>query len=565
MDFLKILLVDDEEQVREIIAKKIDWEKIGYELIGSVSNGREALEMIEANEPDVVLTDVRMPFMDGLELAATLKEEYADIKVVIFSGFDEFEYVKEALRYHVIDYILKPINIEELMEVLQKIRRSIVEDISKKRDLEQLREVYLKGIPVLREHFLTELIHGKVKNREEIYHKMSQYQIPMVSKAGYLVVTLMMSQEKAKYSGDSMDEIDWDEMQRFSVKQYLEEMIQDEYASIFLRTASGWSVILGLEQEDSGRKVTMFFNHFCHSCQKLLDVEITAGVGSTVEDVTEIPISYQESKEALGYYRIMGKGKAIYIQDVEPGQSESLLFEDKLEDQLVVSMKFGTEEKVCQCVDEIVDQAERSKIHDSHVRIYYISLVINMLKFAEKCDLHGGDGAEILHGYIEQIFRIKSAAKMKELLKSICVHIQREIGREREDATLKLINKAKAFIEIHYQEPSLSVEMICQELHISAAYFSTIFKKEVGESYVSYLTNLRLKKALELLKDTTEKTYVIAEKVGYSEPNYFSYVFKKKYGVAPSKYYKSLNSEEKQEDEIKTTAIDINEKMARKK
>ena len=91
---------------------------------------------------------------------------------------------------------------------------------------------------------------------------------------------------------------------------------------------------------------------------------------------------------------------------------------------------------------------------------------------------------------------------------------------------------------MHYQEPSLSVEMICQELHISPAYFSTIFKKEVGESYVSYLTDLRLKKALELLKDTTDKTYVIAEKVGYSEPNYFSYVFKKKFGVAPSKYYK---------------------------
>ena len=160
------------------------------------------------------------------------------------------------------------------------------------------------------------------------------------------------------------------------------------------------------------------------------------------------------------------------------------------------------------------------------------------MKFAEKCDVHTGDGEDISRDYIEQIFQIKSADRMKEWMKEICLNIQKEIGREREDATLKLINQAKAFIEMHYQEPSLSVEMICQELHISPAYFSTIFKKEVGESYVSYLTDLRLKKALELLKDTTDKTYVIAEKVGYSEPNYFSYVFKKKFGVAPSKYYK---------------------------
>ena len=116
--------------------------------------------------------------------------------------------------------------------------------------------------------------------------------------------------------------------------------------------------------------------------------------GSVVEDVMDIQSSYQESKEALGYYRIMGKGKAIYIQDVEPGQNESLLLEEKLEDQLMVSIKFGTEEKVCKCVEEIVDQAENKKIHENQVMIYYISLVINLMKFAEKCDVHTGDGEE---------------------------------------------------------------------------------------------------------------------------------------------------------------------------
>lgn len=537
VNFLKILLVDDEEQVRKIIAKKIMWEKLGYELIGNVSNGREALEMIELNEPDVVLTDIRMPFMDGLELASRLKEEYPDIKVIIFSGFDEFEYAKQALKYNVIEYILKPVNIEEMTEILRKVRQSIVDDILKKRNIEKLREAYMKGLPVIKERFLTDLIHGKLKSRAEIQQKMSLYQIPLAFQEGYLVATLMLTDKKIDRT-NAIEGIDQEEMQYFSVKQYLEEMLENQYDNIFLRTTSGWSVILGIRKGERGRKVVMLLNNFCRSCKKLLDIEITAGVGSVVNDIMDIEASYQESKEALGYYRIMGKGKAIYIQDVEPGQNESLLSEEKLEDQLMVSIKFGLEEKVCQCIDEIVDRAEGKKIHDNQVMIYYISLVINLMKFAEKCDVHTGDGEEISRDYIEQIFQIKSADRMKEWMKEICLNIQKEIGREREDATLKLINQAKAFIEMHYQEPSLSVEMICQELHISPAYFSTIFKKEVGESYVSYLTDLRLKKALELLKDTTDKTYVIAKKVGYSEPNYFSYVFKKKFGVAPSKYYK---------------------------
>ena len=537
VNFLKILLVDDEEQVRKIIAKKIMWEKLGYELIGNVGNGREALELIEVNEPDVVLTDIRMPFMDGLELASRLKEEYPDIKVIIFSGFDEFEYAKQALKYNVIEYILKPVNIEEMTEILRKVRQSIVDDILKKRNIEKLREAYMKGLPVIKERFLTDLIHGKLKSRAEIQQKMSLYQIPLAFQEGYLVTTLMLTDKKIDRT-NAIEGIDQEEMQYFSVKQYLEEMLQNQYDNIFLRTTSGWSVILGIRKGERGRKVVMLLNNFCRSCKKLLDIEITAGVGSVVSDIMEIESSYQESKEALGYYRIMGKGKAIYIQDVEPGQNESLLSEEKLEDQLMVSIKFGSEEKVCQCIDEIVDQAEGKKIHDNQVMIYYISLVINLMKFAEKCDVHTGDGEDISRDYIEKIFQIKSADRMKEWMKEICLNIQKEIGREREDATLKLINQAKAFIEMHYQEPSLSVEMICQELHISPAYFSTIFKKEVGESYVSYLTDLRLKKALELLKDTTDKTYVIAEKVGYSEPNYFSYVFKKKFGVAPSKYYK---------------------------
>ena len=277
VNFLKILLVDDEEEVRKIIAKKVPWEKLGYELIGNVSNGQEAMEVIEVNEPDVVLTDIRMPFMDGLELASKLKDEYPDIKVIIFSGFDEFEYAKQALKYNVIEYILKPVNIEEMTEILRRVRQSIVEDLLKKRNIEKLKEAYMKGLPVIKERFLTDLVHGKLKSREEIQQKMSLYQIPLMFQDQYLVATLMLTEKKTDNNRE-FEGIDQEEMQYFSVKQYLEEMVQDQYKNIFMRTTSGWSVILGLKKGETGRKAVMLFNNFCRSCKKLLDIEITVGV-----------------------------------------------------------------------------------------------------------------------------------------------------------------------------------------------------------------------------------------------------------------------------------------------
>ena len=188
MNLYSVLLVDDEEEVYSVIMKKLDWEAMGFRIAGYARNGVEALEMAEEIQPDVVMTDIKMPYMDGLTLSKKLKELYQKIKIIIFSGFDEFEYAKEAIKIEAEEYILKPINSNELREVFERIRTNLDRELDEKRNIEKLRAYYMESLPVLQENFYTSLIEGRIP-ASEIEKYLKQYQIPW--SGPYYVATIL--------------------------------------------------------------------------------------------------------------------------------------------------------------------------------------------------------------------------------------------------------------------------------------------------------------------------------------------------------------------------------------
>lgn len=176
MNQYTVLLVDDEEEVFQVIMKKLDWESMGFSIAGYARNGVEALEMAEELQPDVVMTDIKMPYMDGLTLCKKLKELYQKVKVIIFSGFDEFEYAKEAIKIEAEEYILKPINSNELREVFERIKVNLDKELDEKRNIDKLREYYMESLPVLQENFYTSLIEGRIPE-SQIEKYVQNYQI----------------------------------------------------------------------------------------------------------------------------------------------------------------------------------------------------------------------------------------------------------------------------------------------------------------------------------------------------------------------------------------------------
>lgn len=536
MDLYKIILVDDEEEVRKSIIKKIEWEKLGFKVVGDAENGEEALELASELNPDLVLTDIRMPFMDGLELGRRLRGIFPSIKIIIFSGFDDFEYAKQAISINVAEYILKPVNAEELSEILSRVRGNLDREIEEQRNIEDLRSNYLKNIPILRAQYLLNLIRDKV-NKDEIAQNLINYNIPLTPSEQWTCCVLRI--DYPQFTDDkALSFHNERELIPISVKKLLDEKMEGVFSFVSFPHLKDIVILAGMDNKPGICFLQDQLQDFCMVCSKVLQLKITIGIGHLCRTLSEIWGSFESACEAVDYKTITGSQKVIYIGDVEPvAKVDAHLKLDCLtEGEIFSTIKFGTEGQIERLIEKLLDKLGEESAFLRQYQVYLIGVLNAVVHMTWQFDL---DLDEIMGGELNYFAKLSTFQEIKELkswLTEICIRLSECIRRERKDTAKSIVKKARDFILNHYHNSELSVDMLCGELGISPAYFSTLFKKETGMSYVSYLTETRLNKAAEFLRETDDKTYIIAQKVGYMETNYFSYVFKKNFGVSPTKY-----------------------------
>ena len=536
MNLYSIILVDDEEEVRKSIIKQIDWESAGFQVVGDAENGEDALEKIEVLEPDVVLTDIRMPYMDGLTLAEKIRQRYPSTKVVIFSGYDDFEYAQKAIKLNVTEYILKPVNVEELTSILKRIKSNLDEEIEEKRNVSRLRENYRKSLPIIREQFFNDMVHRRLAD-DLIESKLREYDIPITGARKWIIAAIDVekSDDRSKKTLSLHEE---EELIPISVMQIVREKLKSYCRfSLFQSTAeAGMVVIAALDDDNTTTGLIDVLGDICKETKRILEVPVTIGIGHSVTGLSKIAGSYQSAVEALGYKAVVGSGITIYINDMEPVGSGKLEFDNSDESDFISAVKFGPDEKIEAVMVRISGKLESARVHYRQQQVYVFGVLNTVIQMIQQYDLNL---EEILGGeleYLSVIDKLQKREEFGEWLLKTARKMNQAINQERDMTTRQVIQQAKQYIMDNYQNPDLSVEMICRHLHMSPAYFSTMFKKKTGQAYIAYLTEIRLNKAVELLNKTDDKTYVIASKVGYQEQNYFSYVFKKKFGVSPTKF-----------------------------
>ena len=532
MSLYRIMLVDDEEEVRKAMIRQMDWEQLGFTMVGDAENGEEALEKLEQLEPDVVMTDIRMPYMDGLALTAKIREKYPFIKILIFSGYDDFEYAQQAIKLNVTEYILKPVNSQELAEILRRTRMSLDEEIEQRRNISTLRESYLGSLPILRELFLNDLV-SRTRDVDSIVPKLREYGIDILDARKWLAAVIHVEQlERTENQELSKHQ----ELIPISVWRLVEDHLKTYCRSAIFNSMDGITVIAAVDEGNTQTGLLNLLNDICKESRRMLGVVITIGAGRSCDTLQEISCSYQTAVDALGYRAIVGNGQVIYINDVEPVNRGKLQLDAEGEEQLTAAIKFGPREQIERVIRELTARMEDAKVHARQHQVYMLSIVNCMTRLMEQYDLDMGQMFDSENRYTDIMKGIYRREEFAGEILPIACRMNEALNQERDNTTKRVILEAKGYIWEHYSEPDLSVEMLCRHLHMSPAYFSTVFKKETGQSYVNYLTEVRLKKAVELLKNTDDKTYMIAQKVGYQEQNYFSYVFKKRFGVSPTKY-----------------------------
>ncbi len=538
MSLYRIMLVDDEEEVRKAMIRQMDWEQLGFTVAGDAENGRDALEKLEQLEPDVVMTDIRMPYMDGLALTARIREKYPSVKILIFSGYDDFEYAQQAIKLHVTEYILKPVNSQELAEILQRIRISLDEEIEQRRNINTLRENYLGSLPILREMFLNNLV-SRTADVDTVVPKLREYGIDILDARKWLAAVIHV--EKMERSEDQVLS-QHQELIPISVKKLVEDHLKPYCRFAVFDSIEGITVIAAVDQDNTQTGLINLLNDICRESRRFLEVTITVGVGHSCGTLQEISRSYQTAVDALGYRAIVGSGKTIYINDVEPVSRGKLQLDAKGEAELVSAIKFGPAELIGTVIQGLISRMDDVRVHARQYQVYMLSIVNCVIRLMQQYDLDMGEMFGDQTPYGEILAGIHRREEFAAWLIPVACRMNEALNRERDNTTRKVILEAREYIQDNYSNPELSVEMLCRHLHMSPAYFSTVFKKETGQTYINYLTEVRLEKAVELLNTTEDKTYVIAQKVGYQEQNYFSYVFKKKYGISPTRYRGAQNN-----------------------
>ena len=281
---------------------------------------------------------------------------------------------------------------------------------------------------------------------------------------------------------------------------------------------------------------TNAMDKFCKLAKRVCGAKVTAGIGAICDEIAELPASYQGARNAVSYRVIYGNTRAINIAEIDPQGSAEEPWEEQSIGNILKKIKTGDERTLKEAVKESVTQLSGRGASLQKYQIFITELIAEIFRFGT---LNGLNLDEIFGGngdIYREVMQMESPEALESwLLKTGC-QMQEMIQNGRQDTTKSFVTKAIEYVREHYADSSLNVESVCKNLSVSTAYFSTVFKKETGKTFINYLTEYRMEQALDLLLNQDEKTYVIAEKVGYSDPNYFSYAFKKQFGMSPSKY-----------------------------
>ena len=521
MELYRVLLVDDEEDIREGISRKMDWLGLGFSLVGEAANGQDALELAESLRPDVILTDIKMPFMDGLELCRILTDRLPAARFVVFSGFDAFEYAKQAIQMNVVEYILKPINADELSAVLRRLKDQLDRERAERRNVELLRSRYTENLPVLRELFYANLLDGHIEPGTE-RERAARLDIDLQGEEWAVGLAYIGSDRR-------------DALSTLSIQNLLEETLTADRCKLSLY--NDWvAVIVSLTESFTVYDLIRVLDRVCTLAASYLGLTLTVGVGAPCKELSGMARSAAEARTALEYRSMVGRGQVIYIGDLEPDGGQVLTFEEADERTLTAAVRLGSEQEVRDAAAALAGKIREANPSAGQYNLFLMELVTHLIKMIRR----SGVGMEEVFGAGFSLPIQKSELPRLEELEDWCaeryLRLRTLIRRRQTDSAGQTVETAKEYIRQHYAESDLSVEKLCAYLHLSSTYFSTLFKRETGTSFTAYVTTVRMEAAAEAIRGTEEKTYLIAQRCGYEDPNYFSYVFKRHFGVTPTKY-----------------------------
>ena len=520
---IKVFLVEDEIIIRNGIKNTIDWEKEGFEFAGEAGDGEVAYPLILKTRPDILITDIQMPFMNGLELSRLIKYELPDTKILILSGYGEFDYAKQAIAIGVTNYLLKPVSSEKLLEELHGISRTIEAERHRNDLLTNYEQNIEEQEQRAREKLYGELVTGTVPVSEALA-RGCELGVGFRASA-YLILIIKLS----VLNSEEGNADDWFE----------QVLRQFPAVKTFPYGIEGYVLIIEGENEHH-------LDDICRQIEGELQnlraeqngVQFFGGIGGAVTRLGDVPKSYYQACKAFANRFFMAWNQLAGLDDQEELPDVKTLGNTGAGRALVTDfLKGGVQEDVEVFTRRYFDTIGEGNYKSLLFRKYIMmDVFMEAVSFLERIGQPVDALSEKSRNISDTIIRAGSQEVIEDYFNTLfrdCLAVRDSIAARKHD---QLIENARTYISDHYSDDDLSLNTVASYVGMSSSYFSSLFSQETGQTFIEYVTAVRMEKAKELLMCTSLRTSEIGSRVGYKDPHYFSYLFKKVVSCSPKEY-----------------------------
>ncbi|WP_054954684.1 response regulator [Paenibacillus dakarensis] len=533
---IKVIIADDEEKVCQLIVGLIDWHLLDMEIVAVAHNGIEALEQIKLHKPDLMITDIRMPGCDGLELIRRSKTMKADLDFIIISGYRHFEYAQNAVKYGVGDYLLKPIKKDEFLAALHKMRNRYMQR-TEQLDHEERLKIRLKSdIDILRNNLFTGLLLNKSMNAIDINDVNEHYHFSF--KPGLFQVFAVKIdcgyEDQYHHAVGVLEE---------KILQMIHRLLNDLCYEMWIYSHD--SCLYGVINYDPDlkieirRQVKLLLDELTAQEAAFEPFKFTVGMGKAVEDIKQLHVTYEEARSTVMQRLLLGTGK--FIEDgarSEPSASArgtALLAE--LNKSMGAAVEVLDKDSVLNCIARLKEQIKSAESLSGEMIFTVVEQAFEMYLF------HLRNNQIMLHDdkfhetFRDVANRCSSIDALFEYLSTMVEQSLKAIIEDKKQMETKPIRIVKQYIQQNFMH-SISLDEVSSLVGFNPTYFSSLFKKVSGSNFVDYLSEIRMNNAKDLLRQTNLSIAAICEQVGYSDLKHFTKSFKKHTGLKPNEFRK---------------------------
>ncbi|MDF2922804.1 MAG: hypothetical protein K0R57_1718 [Paenibacillaceae bacterium] len=532
----KLVIVDDEPTVRNGLCTLFDWEAHGIELAGQADDGDTGLELINSVQPHIVLTDVKMPTMDGIQMSREIRDRFPETKIVFISGHNDADFLKSAMQVHAVDYIFKPVKLPELQKVVERVVQNLQTEEMERRLVKDMQVKLTQSMPLLREKFLMSLIQDGVMQTKGLQERMEFLNLKLPPDSLYIVLLVTIDDSVEVLSGRSERD---KQLLSYSILNIVQELTDLHLQGYAFENRNGEYVSILIQDEHAEERESVLFTlseEIRDNLSRWLKISVTIGIGEQVRSIAGLPVSYKHAREAADQKWYLGKNRIITIDSLDTGEESLNRFDTEQTERLRSALKAGDRERLAEELDAILLPLSRNR-KNGFKYSRYVAMQLIPLSGRVLLDLNiltkEWDVKE--KNALDQLNQLETMTELMQFVASylgeICVWVQ----EKRSGRSSNVIERIRTFIEERYAD-NLTIADIAGYVYLSQTYVSLLFRQETGETIYEYLMKVRIEKAKELLRDPRTKFYEVCNAVGYTDPSYFSKLFKKITGLTPSAY-----------------------------